>query len=139
MRRLSFAISAFLSLCAASANAQVLVSTRAPTLSVTAGQAAQLSLSGPVRDIVLGDPQVAEVSIINERTLVVMGKHTGATSLLAFDAKGRTLIDRQIVVSDTADDAVIIQRGTVSSAYACGVRCAKVNLAPAAAPSTPTP
>ena len=140
MRRLVFALSAFISLSAAAANAQMLVSTRAPAVSVATGQAARVALSGPVRDVVLGDPQVADVSVINDRTLVVLGKRAGVTSLMAFDAHGRPLVDRQIVVSEAGDDAVVVQRGTTASAYACGARCAKLGPPPAApAAAAPTP
>ena len=146
MRRLVFALSAFISLSAAAANAQMLVSTRAPAVSVATGQAARVALSSPVRDVVLGDPQVADVSVINDRTLVVLGKRAGVTSLMAFDAHGRPLVDRQIVVSEAGDDAIVIQRGANGSAYACGVRCARLGPPPAAGaaaapgvPGAPTP
>ena len=122
MRRLTLAFCACLTLGATTAGAQI----PAAPLSVSAGQAAHISLSGPVRDIVLGDPTVADVSLVNERTLVVLGKKAGATTLLAFDARGRPLADRQIVVSDIPDQAVIVQRGVTASTYACGDRCSQV-------------
>jgi Flp pilus assembly secretin CpaC len=68
-------------------------------------------LGAPVRDIVVGDPTVADVSLVNERTLVVLGKKAGATTVLAFDARGRALADRDVVVSDVPTQAVVVQRG----------------------------
>lgn len=129
MRRLTLALCACLSLGVTAAAAQ----TTATSLSVSAGQVAHISLSAPVRDIVVGDPTVADVSLVNERTLIVMGKKTGATTLLAFDAAGRPLADRQIVVSDIPDQAVIVQRGVAASTYACGARCSQLGGAPPAA------
>ncbi len=122
MRRLTLAFCACLSLGGTAAVAQ----TRAAPLSVGAGQATQLSLATPVRDIVVGDPTVADVSIINDRTLVVLGKKAGATTLLAFDVRGQALADRQIVVSDIPDQAIVVQRGVIASTYACGDRCSKL-------------
>jgi Flp pilus assembly secretin CpaC len=130
MRRLTLAFCACLSLGVTAAAAQI----PAASLSVSAGQAMRISLSAPVRDIVVGDPTVADVSLVNDRTLIVMGKKAGATTLLAFDAGGRPLADRQIVVSDIPDQAVVVQRGVTASAYACGDRCSQLGgAAPAAA------
>jgi Flp pilus assembly secretin CpaC len=126
MRRLTLALCACLSLGAAAADAQVLAVSRPAALSVGAGQAAHITLAAPVRDIVVGDPAVADVSIVNARTLVVLGKKVGATTLLAFDARGQALADRQILVSDVPDQAIIIQRGAIGSTYACGDRCSKM-------------
>jgi hypothetical protein len=91
-----------------------------------------------VRDIVVGDPTVADVSLVNERTLVVLGKKAGATTVLAFDARGRTLADRDVVVSNVPTQAVVFQRGATAATYACGDRCSLLSVTappPAAAPS----
>uniref|UniRef100_B0SYF4 Pilus formation protein N-terminal domain-containing protein n=1 Tax=Caulobacter sp. (strain K31) TaxID=366602 RepID=B0SYF4_CAUSK len=128
MRRLSLALCACLSLGATAAGAQSLAS----PLSVSAGQAARISLSAPVRDVVVGNPAVADVSLINERTLVILGKKAGATTVMAFDARGHALADRQVVVSDIPDGTVVVQRGVVASTYACGDRCSQL-AAPVAA------
>lgn len=139
MRRLTLAFCAGLSLSAATA---ALADSPTPPLSVSAGAAARITLSAPVRDIVVGDPAVADVSLVNERTLVVMGKKAGATTVMAFDARGRALADRDVVVSDIPTQAVIVQRGASAATYACGDRCSLLNattapVAPNAAPTTP--
>jgi hypothetical protein len=76
-----------------------------------------------VRDVVVGDPTVADVSLINERTLVVLGKKSGATTVMAFDARGQALADRQVVVSDIPAEGVVVQRGGKAMTYACAERC----------------
>ncbi|MEJ2818803.1 MULTISPECIES: pilus assembly protein N-terminal domain-containing protein [unclassified Caulobacter] len=139
MRRLTLALCAGLSLSIATV--AVADSPSAP-LSVSAGAAARIVLSAPVRDIVVGDPAVADVSLVNDRTLVVMGKKAGATTVLAFDARGRALADRDVVVSDIPTQAVVVQRGASAATYACGDRCSLLSAtaappAPAATPTTP--
>jgi Flp pilus assembly secretin CpaC len=125
MRRLTLALCAGLSLFAATT--AVAGDPASPLLdaplSVSAGAAARIVLSAPVRDIVVGDPTVADVSVVNERTLVVLGKKAGATTVLAFDARGRALADRDVVVSDVPTQAVVVQRGPKAATYACGARC----------------
>jgi len=133
MRRLTLVLCAGLSLSVATAAAAD--SPSAP-LSVSAGAAARIVLSAPVRDIVVGDPAVADVSLVNERTLVILGKKAGATTVLAFDAHGRALADRDVVVSNVPTQAVVVQRGVNAATYACGDRCSLLSTT-TAAPAAP--
>jgi Flp pilus assembly secretin CpaC len=133
MRRLTLALCAGLSLSVATVAA---ADSPSAQLSLDAGGAERILLSAPVRDIVVGDPAVADVSVVNERTLVVLGKKPGATTILAFDAQGRALADRDVVVSDIPTRAVIVQRGASTATYACGDRCSLLSsTAPPAAPA----
>jgi len=132
MRRLTLVLCAGLSLSVATVAA---AETPSAPLSVSAGAAARITLGAPVRDIVVGDPSVADVSLINERTLVVLGKKAGATTILAFDAHGRALADRDVVVSNVPTQAVIVQRGVAASTYACGDRCSLLSATTAPAPA----
>ncbi|ATC30933.1 pilus assembly protein CpaC [Caulobacter vibrioides] len=136
MRRLSLVIAAFATLSGAAAGAQTLavapVSATSATgavsvdLPVSAGQASYVSLTGPVRDIVVGDPSIADVSVVNDRTLVVLGKRPGVTSLLAFGPGGRPLADRQVVVSENGGGGVTVYRGATASNYACAAQCTRL-------------
>ncbi len=136
MRRLSLVIAVFAALSGASASAQVLPTDKilvtttpgsAPMdLPVSAGQAAYMTLTGPVRDVVVGDPTIADVSVVNDRTLVVLGKRPGVTSLLAFGAGGRPLADRQVVVSENSGGGVTVYRGATASTYACAPQCTRL-------------
>ncbi len=134
MRRLSLALCAcIMSLGATAASAQSAGSQSASTpLTISAGQATRISLSAPARDLVVGDPAVADVSLINDRTLVILGKKIGVTTVLAFDARGQALADRQIVVSGTPVGGVVVQRGAASATYACSASCSPL---PAAEPA----
>jgi Flp pilus assembly secretin CpaC len=117
MRRLSLALAAVFALAGASAHAQ--------NMSVGPGQATNISLGAPVRDIVVADPLVADVSLVNERTLVVMGKHPGVTAIMAFDAAGRTLTNRLVVVSDNAS-SLTVYRGAAATNYVCDEQCSRI-------------
>jgi Flp pilus assembly secretin CpaC len=149
MRRLSLAIAAALTLSGVSASAQNATRTTAMTgalpirnapattptdLPVAAGQASYVNLSGAVRDVVVGDPTIADVSVVNDRTLVVLGKRPGVTSLLAFGAGGRALADRQVVVSENGGGGVTVYRGATASNYACAAQCTRLGVAGATTP-----
>lgn len=119
MRRLPLALAAVFAFAGAAAHAE--------NLAVPAGQAVRIGLSGAVRDVVVGDPTIADVSVVNERTLVVMGKRAGVTTMLAFDAAGRSLADRQVVVAETGSGTVTVYRGATASAnYACDDQCTRL-------------
>jgi Flp pilus assembly secretin CpaC len=119
MRRLSLALAAVFALCGANAYAE--------SLPLSAGQAVHITLNGAVRDVVVGDPLVADVSVVNERTLVIMGKRAGATTILAFDGAGRPLADRQVMVSENGGGAITVYRGATGAAnYACGSQCTRI-------------
>ena len=74
----------------------------------------------------VGDPSIADFSVVNDRTLVVLGKRPGVTSLLAFGANGRPLADRQVVVSENGGGGVIVYRGATASNYACAAQCTRL-------------
>lgn len=122
MRRFSFTLAALLVAWTVDAAAQ----SRPVALPLASGQAQSLSLDSAVRDVVVGDPEIADVSLVNERTLVVLGKRPGVTSLLIFGAGGRPLTDRQIVVSEGGAGSVTVYRGAATSTYACGRQCTRL-------------
>jgi Flp pilus assembly secretin CpaC len=143
MRRLSLAIAAVLSLTGAAAQAQTAtlpVATTGADLPLALGQASYVTADGAVRDVVVADPSVADVSIVNARTLVVLGKRPGVTTLMIFGAGGRPLANRQVVVSEVGESGVTVYRGVSAAGYACAGRCTRVTVAapdPATASGTP--
>ena len=119
MRRLSLALAAALALTGVAAHAE--------RLAVPTGEATRIILSGPVRDVVIGDPMIADVSVINERSLVIMGKRPGVTTVLAFDNAGRLLADRQVLVSENGGSVTTVYRGNANVGnYACDVQCTRI-------------
>ena len=119
----------------------------AETLTVRLDQSAPVRLSAPARDVVVGNPNIADITMLDSRHLVVMGKAYGVTNLLVMDAAGRTILDRQVVVS-SSDSAMAYYRGGQTVSYACAERCERVGgsgasgaqpQGDAAAPPAPTP
>lgn len=96
---------------------------QAQTLTVRLDQATRVALPGTARDVVIGNPKVADVSVLDGRNLVLTGKSAGVTSLLVVDSAGRTLLDRKIVVSAPDEGQVSFYRGREIRTYACTPRC----------------
>jgi Flp pilus assembly secretin CpaC len=95
----------------------------AATIEIPLDRTARISLGGPARDVVVGNPKVADVSLLDARNLVVLGKGYGATSLLVVDRNGRTIADHQIVVTSPDVGAMSFIRGGKVQSYACSARC----------------
>lgn len=99
---------------------------QAQSLSVKVDQAMRVSLGGVARDVVVGNPAVADVTVLDGRNLIVLGKGPGVTNLVVVDARGRTLVDREIVVSGGDEGRVSYFRGGGVQTYACSPRCERI-------------
>jgi hypothetical protein len=104
------------------------VAALAASLGVPLNQSVLVSLPGPAHNVFLGNPTVADVAMSDQRHVVVTGKAGGVTNLIVTDERGRTIFDRQIVVSGAGsggDRVSLINGGTVVS-YACAPSCEPV-------------
>lgn len=119
MRRLLISLTAGLALLASSSQAD------APTLPVPIHQSARLLLPAGARDVMIGNPKIADVNVIDGRSVVVLGKGYGVTNLLVIDALGRTVLERQVVVSGPGSGRVSVIRGGQVDSYACAGSCEK--------------
>jgi len=116
------------------------VAASAASLSVTLDQAVRLTLKGPAQDVIVGNPGIADVTVADQRHLVIVGKSFGVTNLVVIGASGRTLFNRQIIVGASNDGRVSVYRGPTATSYSCSPGC-QVSTGAAAAPppSAPTP
>lgn len=96
---------------------------RAQGMPVRIDEATRVTLPAPARDVFIGNPSVADVTVVDGRNLLVMGKTYGVTNIVVLDARGRTILDRQIVVSASDSGRVSFYRGPDVYNYACSPRC----------------
>jgi len=131
MRRLVLAI--VLSLAAGAVNAQ--------SMTVNIDQSVRLGLRAPARDVVISNPSVIDVTMLTPTSLAVLGRGYGVTNLVVTDQLGRTLIERQVVVSSPDENRVSFYRGAKVADYACATRCEPTPApgADAGKAATPTP
>lgn len=103
----------------------------------------RVSLRGAAASVVVANPQIADVVVVDANTLVITGKGYGVTEVVAVDAIGRSLFQNRIVV--TAGDAgtVRLWRGAEGTEMVCGSSCApstrRMGTTGARAPSGPVP
>lgn len=111
----------------------------AQTLSVRADQAVRIALPAPAKDVAIGNPAIADVMVLDERNIVVLGKGFGTTNVIALDRGGRLILDRVVVVSAADAGQVTVYKGTSASQYACAPRCEMTDQGVDAAAPKPTP
>jgi len=115
MRKIALSLALTLALAPAAA--------LAASLGVPLDQSTLITLSAPAHNIVLGNPAIADVSVSDERHLVITGKGAGITNLIVTDAGGRTIFERQIVVGAGTGDRVLLINGSSLVRYACTPTC----------------
>ena len=93
-------------------------------ISVEIDQAQRVQLRGPAGSVIVGNPEIADVTVVDANTLYITGKGYGVTEVVAVDPIGRTVFQSQIVV--TAGDGagrVRMWRGAQSTEMACASSC----------------
>jgi len=79
------------------------VITTAPPLLLSPGQIQTIAVSN-VKRIAIGDPAIADVTLMSSTQLLVQAKKTGSTNLIIWDAEGQR--ELPIAVIDSTPDAV---------------------------------
>jgi hypothetical protein len=83
-----------------------------------------MTFTKPVATLYVGNPVIADVTIIDSRHAFVQGKAFGATNIVALDASGRQIVNRQVVVAGNGTAVVTLQKGNTQTTYACAAsRC----------------
>lgn len=95
----------------------------AAEISVSVNQAKIIKLSRPADTIVIGNPQIADASVQDAKTVVLTGKGFGSTNLVILDASGAPIVDQQVVVSrDEASTVRVYRRANVQT-LSCTPNC----------------
>lgn len=76
-----------------------------PTLVLTQGMADIVEVEGPVSDIMVADPSIVDVMVLQANRLYMVGSNIGTTNVIAVDAEGNVV--RRMNVRVKIDDSVI--------------------------------
>ncbi|OXE35087.1 MAG: hypothetical protein CGW95_16020 [Phenylobacterium zucineum] len=104
-------------------------------VSIPLDRSVKIALPAGAKRVMLGNAGVADITVIDMQTAVLLGRTFGETNLLVLDDRGRTLMDQVLMVTDSARGRVTMITGphggtsTSSSAsilnYACSPRCVR--------------
>ena len=113
----------------------------AQTLNVEIDRSTRIGLTGSAASVIVGNPAIADVTVVDANTLFVTGKGYGVTEVVAVDGVGRTIFQGEIVVTGGSTGSVRVWRGAQATEMACAASCAPSirNGAPPAGATAPTP
>ena len=94
------------------------------SMNVEIDQAQRVQLRGPAGSVIVGNPAIADVTVVDSNTLYITGKGYGVTEIVAVDQIGRTVFQSQIVVTDgSGSGRVRVWRGGQATEMACASSC----------------
>ncbi len=92
-------------------------------MSIDVRDSKRVSLSATPANIIVGDPNVADVAMVDSRSMVITAHGYGVTHIMAMDAKGHLLFDRRIAVIASSEGLVTVHRAMASDEYSCTPQC----------------
>lgn len=101
-------------LCVAAASNAV-----AGSVSVPMDDVALVSFKSPVSTVYIGNPGIAELTVIDSQHVFVLGKRFGATNLIALNAEKKLVENDLITVSAQHAAAITVFRGPETYNYVC--------------------
>lgn len=112
----------------------------APSTNVAIDHTTRINLRGAAASVIVGNPAVADVTVVDERTLFLSGRGYGVTEVTVLDPLGRTIWSSEVVVTAPNQGSVSIYRGANVTEMACAQSCSasvRSTARPAAATTTP--
>jgi hypothetical protein len=92
-------------------------------LHITVDQAHIAKLPSNTATVIIGNPAIADVTTLkNGVGMVVTGKGYGHTNLIALDAQGN-LIDEKEIHVEPRRNLLVVQRGNSRQSYSCDPEC----------------
>lgn len=107
---------------AAYAAAALLGSTLAASaggIAVHLDEARMVTFKKPVATVYVGNPSIADITVIDSRHVFVLGKTFGTTNLIGLDAKGAELFNDTLQVQAQSAGIVTVNRGVEQMTYSC--------------------
>jgi Flp pilus assembly secretin CpaC len=82
-----------------------------------------LSFEQDIATVHVVNPGIADVTVQDSRTVIVLGRAYGSTSLLIYGRDGALLTDRVVTVQGPHHRHVTLHRGVARETYACAPDC----------------
>jgi Flp pilus assembly secretin CpaC len=73
----------------------------------------------PVKTVFIGNPVIADVTVIDPQHVFVLGKSFGTTNLVALDDEGNQRVNEHVSVFGRTGEAVTLHRGAAQTTLTC--------------------
>ncbi len=112
---LAAALTGLLGLTALSASAAQLI--------VEKNHTARIGLSAPAGSVIVGNPDIADVNVVDSHTVYIVGKGFGNSTVTITGRDGRALYDADVVVTAAQKGAITVYKGLKPSLMVCSNIC----------------
>lgn len=110
------------------------IAASAAAVTVHIDQNTLVELRAPAGNVVIGNPSIADVSLLSPRRVAILGRSYGLTNLIVTDRMGHTIWSEVVNVAPAETGRVSLYRGAVVNNFACSPRCERT-----AMPGEPKP
>lgn len=93
---------------------------------VEVNQSRALHLNEPASAVMVGNPAIADVTVLGPQLVYVLGRSYGKTNFVALDAKGKQISSFDVDVIASTSSTVTLTRGAGQLTYNCTPRCERV-------------
>lgn len=102
-----------------------LIANASDSISVFMNHARILKFDEPVSSVIVGNSEIADVTVGDPTTVILTAKSYGTTNLVILDKDGDAIIDKRIVVSVDEENSVRVFRQVERSVLSCSPVCEK--------------
>lgn len=78
-----------------------------------------VQLARPASTILVGNPSIADVTVVDGTHLYILGRSFGSTNVIALDSKGEAIARLDVVVNKDLPRTVTLHKGIAQTTYAC--------------------
>jgi len=82
-------------------------------------QVRMVTFRTPVKTVFVGNPLIADVTVVDSTRIFLMGKNFGTTNLVALDENGNQVSNDRITVQGRGGEMVTLHRGSSQTTMAC--------------------
>ena len=93
------------------------------SLSVAVEHSIRLPFTGSAQSVVIGNPAIADVTIVDSHTAYISGRGVGDTDVVILDQAGRVLFAGDILVMASQTGRLTVWSGPSRTDYSCAPIC----------------
>lgn len=87
----------------------------------------RIGLTASAGSVIVSNPKVADATVVDSRTIFIVGRGLGTAGITVTDSFGRTIWDGEVVVTLANANAVTVYRGVKPSVMICSTTCVEQN------------
>ena len=92
---------------------------QAQSISVALDEVQTVTFPSQVATINVGNPSIADITLVDDRHAFILGKSYGSTNIIALNKAGNMIANTHVTVLNGQTATVTLQRGTQRTTYNC--------------------